>query len=43
MYVGAFIYVAVVFITAGLTTRIPVIIIYGVMLGAGSGLTVSFK
>jgi hypothetical protein len=43
MYVGVFIYVAVVFIMAGLTTRIPVIIIYGVMLGVGSGLAVSFN
>ena len=43
MYFGAFIYVSVVFISAGLTTRIPIIIIYGVMLGLGSGLAVILK
>jgi hypothetical protein len=37
IYIGAALYVAVVFVTASLQSRIAIIIIYGVLLGAASG------
>lgn len=42
IYAGAILYVIVVFVTAACQNRIAVIIIYGILLGCGSGIAVIF-
>lgn len=42
IYVGSALYIAVVYVAAALQNRVAVIIIYGVVLGAASGIAVIF-